>query len=100
MVGETIGCIMGLHGTAYKLQLNPATGLALTSGDKGVRVDQRGFTGETVNGNIEDPEIIYNPEFNKYYLFIAYDWLRTKYNVRVGRSDSPEGPFYDFEGND
>ncbi|MCX2680466.1 arabinan endo-1,5-alpha-L-arabinosidase [Galbibacter sp. EGI 63066] len=84
----------------YKLQLNPSSGLAMTSGDKGVRVAQRGFTGETVNGNIEGPEIIYNPEFDKYYLFIAYDWLQTKYNVRVGRSDNPDGPFYDFAGND
>ena len=37
---------------------------------------------------------------NKYYLFIAYDWLETKYNVRVGRADSPEGPFFDFNGKD
>jgi len=84
----------------YTLPLNPATGLALNSGDKGVRVAQRGFTGSSINGNIEGPEIIYNAEFNKYYLFIAYDWLQTKYNVRVGRSDTPEGPFKDFNGND
>jgi arabinan endo-1,5-alpha-L-arabinosidase len=84
----------------YKLQLNPTTGLAMNSGDKGVRVAQRGFTGSTVNGNIEGPEIIYNPTFQKYYLFIAYDWLQTKYNVRVGRSDSAEGPFTDFNGSD
>jgi arabinan endo-1,5-alpha-L-arabinosidase len=84
----------------YKLQLNPATGLALNDGDKGVRVAQRGSTGNSINGNIEGPEIIYNAEFNKYYLFIAYDWLQTKYNVRVGRSDFPDGPFTDFAGND
>ncbi|MFP9113349.1 arabinan endo-1,5-alpha-L-arabinosidase [Flavobacterium sp. RHBU_3] len=84
----------------YKLELNPATGLVKTSGDKGVRVAQRGFTGGVVNGNIEGPEVIYNAQFNKYYLFISYDWLQTKYNVRVGRSDSPEGPFLDFNGND
>lgn len=84
----------------YKLQLNPATGLALRSGDKGTRIAQRGFTNGRINGNIEGPEIIYNAEQQKYYLFIAYDWLETKYNVRVGRSDSPEGPFYDFHGHD
>lgn len=84
----------------YTLPLNPVTGLALNGGDKGVRVAQRGFTGSTINGNIEGPEIIYNAEFNKYYLFIAYDWLQTKYNVRVGRADAPEGPFTDFDGND
>ncbi|MCB0636222.1 MAG: arabinan endo-1,5-alpha-L-arabinosidase, partial [Lewinella sp.] len=76
----------------YKLELNPDNGLARYNGDKGVRVAQRGFTGNAINGNIEGPEIIYNPEFDQYYLFIAYDWLETKYNVRVGRSDNPNGP--------
>lgn len=84
----------------YMLQLDPATGLALKSGDKGRRIANRGFTNGVYNGNIEGPEIIYNKAQKKYYLFIAYDWLETKYNVRVGRADSPEGPFYDFEGKD
>lgn len=84
----------------YKLKINPSSGLAASSGDKGTRVAQRGSTGNIINGNIEGPEIIFNPEFNKYYLFISYDWLETKYNVRVGRSESPEGPFLDINGKD
>ncbi|HEX8504280.1 MAG TPA: arabinan endo-1,5-alpha-L-arabinosidase [Hymenobacter sp.] len=84
----------------YLLRLDAATGLAQTNGDKGRRIAQRGFAGNTINGNIEAPEIIYNKEQNKYYLFIAYDWLQTKYNVRVGRSASPEGPFLDYRGRD
>jgi arabinan endo-1,5-alpha-L-arabinosidase len=84
----------------YALKLNPATGLAQNSGDKGVRIAQRGFTGLTINGNIEGAEIIYNADQGKYYLFISYDWLETKYNVRVARSTSPKGPFLDFNGND
>ncbi|WP_205510568.1 arabinan endo-1,5-alpha-L-arabinosidase [Longitalea arenae] len=84
----------------YVLKLNAGTGLAATSGDKGKRIAQRGFTGGVVNGNIEGPEVIYNGQQNKYYLFIAYDWLETKYNVRVGRASSPEGPFLDFKGRD
>lgn len=80
----------------YALKLNPATGLALSNGDKGVRIAQRGFTGSIINGNIEGAEVIYNEALGKYYIFIAYDWLETKYNVRVGRGDNPEGPFYDF----
>lgn len=84
----------------YILKLNAITGLAANPGDKGRRIAQRGFTGGKINGNIEGPEIIYNEAFDKYYLFISYDWLETKYNVRVGRADSPEGPFYDFHGND
>jgi arabinan endo-1,5-alpha-L-arabinosidase len=84
----------------YILKLNPATGLAQTSNDKGIRIAQRGFTGGTINGNIEGAEVIYNSTLNKYFMFIAYDWLETKYNVRVGRSDSPQGPFRDFNNND
>ncbi|MGL1884955.1 MAG: arabinan endo-1,5-alpha-L-arabinosidase [Reichenbachiella sp.] len=84
----------------YKLELDPATGLPISPGEIGVRIAQRGFSGNTINGNIEGPEIIYNSEFKKYYMFLAYDWLQTKYNVRVGRSDSPEGPFYDYLGRD
>ncbi|MEP7106488.1 MAG: arabinan endo-1,5-alpha-L-arabinosidase [Ferruginibacter sp.] len=84
----------------YTLRLDPATGLAFTNGDRGVRIAQRGFTGTTINGNIEGAEMIYNAAQSKYYLFIAYDWLETKYNVRVARGDNPQGPFYDYNGND
>ncbi len=83
----------------YRLELDPATGLSKASGSRGVRVAHRGRTNNNTNGNIEGPEVIYNEEFGMYYLFIAYDWLATKYNVRVVRSSSPEGPFYDFDGN-
>lgn len=84
----------------YVLKLDPASGLASFNGDKGKRIAQRGFTGSTINGNIEGAEIIYNEALNKYYLFIAYDWLETKYNVRVARGDHPQGPFYDYNNND
>lgn len=84
----------------YILALDPATGLAQNAGQRGQRIAQRGFTGGKINGNIEAPEIIYNRDQNKYYLFISYDWLFTKYNVRVGRSASATGPFLDYNGQD
>ncbi|MDI3321957.1 arabinan endo-1,5-alpha-L-arabinosidase [Pinibacter soli] len=84
----------------YVLKLDPATGLANSNGDIGVRVANRGYTSGKYNGNIEGAEIIYNADQKKYYLFIAYDWLETKYNIRVGKGDSPQGPFYDFNGVD
>ncbi|MVT07863.1 arabinan endo-1,5-alpha-L-arabinosidase [Chitinophaga tropicalis] len=84
----------------YALKLNASTGLAQTSNDKGKRIANRGFTAGKYNGNIEGPEVIYNPAQNKYFLFIAYDWLETKYNTRVMRGDNPDGPFYDFKGTD
>jgi arabinan endo-1,5-alpha-L-arabinosidase len=84
----------------YVLKLNPATGLAASTGDKGKRIANRGFTNGKYNGNIEAAEIIYHPTLNKYFLFIAYDWLQTKYNTRVMRGDNPMGPFYDYQGQD
>lgn len=84
----------------YILQLDPATGLALNGGDRGKRIAHRGFTGGKMNGNIEGPEVIYNEEQGYYYLFIAYDWLATKYNIRVGRSKNIEGPYLDMFGKD
>ena len=82
----------------YKMDLNPTTGLALHSGDQGSRIVKRASTGGMPNGNLEGPEIIYNKEQGMYYLFLAYDWLSTKYNVRVARSTNPDGPFLDFNG--
>jgi arabinan endo-1,5-alpha-L-arabinosidase len=82
----------------FELRLDPQTGLALNPGDKGVRVVRRGMTNGMYNGNLEGPEIIYNPANSMYYLFVAYDWLATKYNVRVFRSSNPNGPFLDYNG--
>lgn len=84
----------------YMLKLDPLTGLAANAGDKGKRIANRGFTNNKYNGNIEGAEIIYNKDLKKYFLFISYDWLQTKYNVRVCKSDNPAGPFYDFYGVD
>jgi arabinan endo-1,5-alpha-L-arabinosidase len=84
-------------GGLYAVQINPETGFTATPNDQGH------FTATRANirkDNIEAPEIIYNPTFKKYYLFTSYDPLMTTYNVRVGRSDKPEGPFLDFFGND
>lgn len=31
---------------------------------------------------------------------VSCDWLEDDYNVRVGRSDRPGGPYLDIHGND
>jgi len=84
----------------YEVKLNPETGFTAGSGDRGKRIVRRGMTGGMYNGNLEGPELIYNANEQKYYLFVAYDWLETKYNVRVFRSDNPDGPFLDYNGTD
>lgn len=84
-------------GGLHCVELNPQTGLTLIDGDQG-HLTARRYDGK--RNNIEAPEIIYNPQFKKWYLFISYDPLVTSYNIRVGRSDTPEGPFLDFNGKD
>jgi len=84
----------------FVIKLNSQTGLAVNTGEIGKRIVRRGKTNGVYNGNLEGPEIIYNAEQGKYYLFVAYDWIDTKYNVRVFRSSNPEGPFVDWNGED
>ena len=80
----------------YLVELDPATGLLKNPGDKGRLIAKR----TNFNDAIEGGELLYNAELNRYYLFVSYDWLEDNYNVRVGRADSPEGPYYDINGND
>lgn len=84
----------------YEVKINPETGLTAASGDRGKRIVRRGITDGMYNGNLEGPELIYNANEQMYYLFVAYDWLETKYNVRVFRSVNPDGPFLDYNGMD
>lgn len=84
-------------GGLYVVQFNPKTGYTMTQNDQGKSIARRA---NAKKDNIEAPEIIYNPAFKKYYLFTSYDPLMTTYNIRVGKSDSPDGPFLDFYGKD
>lgn len=84
-------------GGLHCVQLDPETGLSMREGDQG-HLTARRYDGR--KNNIEAPEIIYNPVLKQYFLFVSYDPLMTTYNVRVGRSDKPEGPFTDFFGKD
>lgn len=46
----------------------------------------------------EGPEIIYNPETEYYYLFLAYDELSEAYNTRVARAKNITGPYLGIDG--
>jgi len=89
------------HSGIAAVQLNPETGKPdklETPEDYGVRIAGRG----NVNSNrwqaLEAPEIIYNPETEYYYLFLAYDELSVAYNTRVARSKNMTGPFLGING--
>ena len=81
-------------GGLYMKNLVDSTGMAADVNDKGWIIARRSGSG------LEAPEIVFNPAENKYYLFVSYDALIDNYNVRVGRSDYPTGPFYDILGKD
>ena len=74
----------------YIVELDPETGLLLNPGDYGVNVARRG------GSSLEGAEFAYRNGW--YYLFVSYGWLEDSYNIRVGRSQTPEGPYSDFHG--
>ncbi len=82
-------------GGLYCVELDPETGLTRRKDDLGHLIARRA---NYRKDNLEAPEIIYNPKLKKYFLFVSYDPLMTTYNIRVGQSDRPEGPFMDYFG--
>ncbi|WP_163580268.1 arabinan endo-1,5-alpha-L-arabinosidase [Gracilibacillus saliphilus] len=82
-------------GGLYVAEVNPKTGKLKHSG-RGRLIAQRN---KSVDRALEGPYILYHPLFQYYYLFVSYDSLFSNYNIRVARSKSIEGPYYDFIGN-
>jgi arabinan endo-1,5-alpha-L-arabinosidase len=87
------------HSGIALLKLNPTTGKPdqlKTLSDYGTRIASRSATSRWQAS--EGPEIIYNPDNQYYYLFLAYDGLDVPYNTRVCRSKSITGPFLGING--
>jgi len=82
-------------GGIFIIKLDPNTGLPLPGQGYGRRL-----TGG-YHSPIEGPFILYSPDTDYYYLFVSFGGLsyRGGYNIRVARSRSPDGPYYDPEGN-
>ncbi|UUF15671.1 MULTISPECIES: arabinan endo-1,5-alpha-L-arabinosidase [Flavobacterium] len=84
------------HSGIAALKLNPATGKPdklKTIDDYGTRIAGRGNVNTNRWQALEGPEIIYNPDTQFYYLFLAYDELSVAYNTRVARSKNILGPY-------
>ena len=82
-------------GGIFILQLSPSTGLPLAG---------QGYGKKLIGGNhsrIEAPYILYHPGTGYYYLFLSFGGLSSDggYQVRVGRSSNPDGPYLDAAGN-
>lgn len=89
------------HSGIAAVKLNPATGKPFqlkTIDDYGVRIAGRGNVNTNRWQALEGPEIIYNPDTQYYYLFLAYDELSVAYNTRVARSKNILGPYVTISG--
>jgi arabinan endo-1,5-alpha-L-arabinosidase len=83
-------------GGIFILEMNPDTGLPLPG---------QGYGKHLMGGNhsrIEGAYVLYSPDTQYYYLFTSFGGLAADggYNIRVARSQSPDGPYFDALGND
>ncbi|MDQ0114735.1 arabinan endo-1,5-alpha-L-arabinosidase [Paenibacillus harenae] len=81
-------------GGIFIMKLDPATGLPL---------EGQGYGKKLLGNNhsrIEAPYIQYVEETGYYYLYLSYGGLDSTggYNIRVARSENPDGPYVDSEG--
>lgn len=71
----------------------------------GVQLDGQGYGTKIMGGNharIEGAYVVYHPETQYYYMFVSFGGLGADgaYNIRVARSTTPEGPYFDAAGQD
>lgn len=94
-------------GGIFLLELDPATGQPVYPGEDGLTEDGRmidRYFGIKLAGGYqksgEGPHIEYNEDTGYYYLYMTYGWLGADggYNMRVFRSESPDGPYTDAAG--
>ncbi|WP_340643231.1 glycoside hydrolase family 43 protein [Vagococcus fluvialis] len=96
-------------GGIYLLEMDKETGEAIYPGEdsktKGNNLIDRYF-GVKLSGGYhhsgEGPYIVYDEQTKYYYLFETYGGLATNggYNMRLFRSENPDGPYYDLNGNE
>ena len=83
-------------GGIFILAMDEATGLPEPG---------QGYGKHLLGGNharIEGAYVIYNPTTAYYYLFTSFGGLAANggYNIRVARSQAPDGPYFDAAGTD
>ena len=81
-------------GGIFILALDPQTGFPFEGQGYGEKM-----LGEN-HLRIEGPYVVYSPETGYYYMFLTFGGLTADggYNMRVMRSEKPNGPYYDASG--
>ncbi|NLM24712.1 MAG: glycoside hydrolase family 43 protein [Firmicutes bacterium] len=93
---ERLWMVYGSYsGGIFILELDPESGFPYPG---------QGYGKKLMGGNharIEGPYILYSPDTDYYYLFVTFGGLAADggYNMRIARSNNPEGPYYDAQGN-
>ncbi len=96
-------------GGIFLLEVDKETGQLIHPGEDGQTKDGRmidRYFGTKIAGGYtksgEGPYIVYNQETGYYYLYVTYGWLGADggYNMRVFRSENPDGPYLDAKGQD
>ncbi|WP_226037515.1 LamG-like jellyroll fold domain-containing protein [Aquibacillus saliphilus] len=96
-------------GGLFMYELDEATGLPIYPGEDRETEDGRmidRYFGTKISGGYgksgEGPYIVYNEDNGYYYLYITNGWLGAdgEYNMRVFRSENPDGPYLDADGQD
>ncbi len=88
-------------GGIFILEMDRTTGAILENSENNAM--NQGYGKKLLGGNhaqIEAPYILYSPDTDYYYLFLSYGGLNANdgYNIRVCRSENPNGPYVDGEG--
>jgi arabinan endo-1,5-alpha-L-arabinosidase len=94
-------------GGIFLLELDKETGQPIYPSEDGETADglmiDRYF-GTKISGGYgksgEGPYVVYNKDNGYYYLYVTYGWLGAdgEYNMRVFRSENPDGPYVDADG--
>ncbi len=88
--------------TTGLLKENPSNKTWDITDDRFIEIANYG--GQLDENNIEAAYIYNHPENSYYYLFVNWDvccsGINSTYNIRVGRSENPTGPFVDKDGVD
>jgi len=97
---DTTGKLWMIYGSysggIFIMEMDGATGLPKPG---------QGYGKHLLGGNharIEGSYVIYNPQTAFYYMFVSFGGLDSAggYNIRVSRSQAPDGPYFDAAGND
>jgi len=94
-------------GGIFLLEIDPVTGRPIYPGGDGETPDGRmidRYFGTKIAGGYtksgEGPYIVYDRNTGYYYLYMTYGWLGADggYNMRLFRSEHPDGPYVDIKG--